>query len=135
MLEKYSDPVFIICIEGDKVYDGAYCISSAFNDCFTEHGVRNDLAVTLPRQETTERSNRALVVASRAVRKYRKKGTGNVSPPVHLHEEFIESFGNNPDAASDAMVSTDWTIPPFKRVVWLGALGTVSAIYMQCVHL
>ena len=50
MIEKYADPAFILCIESDNTYDGAYCISSAFNDCFRENGVRNDLEVTVTTQ-------------------------------------------------------------------------------------
>ena len=56
MLDKYADEVFIECIESDKKYDGAYCISTAFNDCFTEYGVRNDLSVTAIEESNTEAS-------------------------------------------------------------------------------
>ena len=53
----------------------------------------------------------------------RKRPHKSKAIAVHRHEEFLETFNNDPEAAKDAMFSTDWAVAPFKRVIWLGALG------------
>ena len=151
VLDKYGDPVFIECIESDTTYDGAYCILNEFKTCFLENGVRNDLRIEKQSQPLLRLFNssqnggehRVLSNGERP-KKLRKKQKKVVT--AFVHPEFIESFeGKHPcwkirlldvesiqttelplgdaELASSAMLSKDWFIAPYKRVVWLGSLG------------
>lgn len=78
------------------------------------------LLLDVSSHESNNTSRRLLARNNPKFRRFKK--IANIAP-VHKHEEFLETFNNDPEAASQAMVSTEWTIAPYKRVLWLGALG------------
>ena len=43
VLDRYGETKFVNCVEEDSKFDGAHCIKEAFNNCFDEYDIRNDL--------------------------------------------------------------------------------------------
>jgi len=119
VLLKYDNDDFLACIEEDSKFGGATCIKEVFDECFDRLKVINGLNADGDSTDASSSSSR-----------YNNKGSkssvkASTSSYSQRNSNFciLETFNNNAFRATNTWISTNWSIHPGKRALWLGSLA------------
>lgn len=124
VLQKYEEPSFIMCLEKDRIYGGALCIDTAFQNCFLLLGFKNDLhsfSIGIDNQEIIdnhdfdhhekETSNEHKSNQKYNFFNFHNDKNSNNDHEIKDNNGVLEVFNGNPFMASQSILSTgDWIL-------------------------